>query len=287
MIQEYTNTTTGTNYGSEQVVHSEPIPIHGSYHQGPFVRFPTLNLPPRYIITKTHCGGHKLSADPLDYIETTRSFEVACRSGSKMALDQTNTKIPLVYSDQIPQRAIHLVRNPFDNIVARLHMEQRHWAHSGPNDTRHQVYLDVFNNSQVGFQAWCHYRNRLAERPKLRNTRFMDDELWQLAKQVPCVAEFIRYVSWHNLAIAVTQRLRLPIHVMFYEDYTEKFNEAIDGLLDFLELKPAPNGTLPEFITGKHYVVEYFEPYQLASTKTLVHTLASPETWQLVSKYFD
>lgn len=111
LIQKYTNTTTATNYGNEQGKHGTSIAVHPWLENGPFPRYPTWSLPPRYILTKTHCGGTAMSPTPGDYIETVRSFEIGCRSGSKMVND---TKEDVIYGMNVPKSAVHLIRNPFD-----------------------------------------------------------------------------------------------------------------------------------------------------------------------------
>jgi hypothetical protein len=111
LIQQYTNTTTATNYGNEQNIRNDSIPVHPAMKNGPFPRFLEWQLPPRYILTKTHCGGTSLSPDPLEYVETVRSFEIACRSGSRI---ENNGELKVTYSMDIPKRAVHLIRSPFD-----------------------------------------------------------------------------------------------------------------------------------------------------------------------------
>lgn len=111
LIQQYTNTTTATNYGNEQGLHGTSVPIHPWMENGPFPRYPDRNLPPRFILTKTHCGGTAMSPNPIDYVETDRSFEIACRSGNRIIND---TKVDSIYGIDIPKKAVHLIRNPFD-----------------------------------------------------------------------------------------------------------------------------------------------------------------------------
>jgi len=122
LIQQYTNTTTATNYGNEQSVHGTTIPVHPWLVNGPFLRHPTWQQPPRYILTKTHCGGTTISPSPEDYIETVRSFEIGCRSGNKVVND---TRVAAItYSMDVPKRAVHLIRNPFDvSIPMRRHLQ--------------------------------------------------------------------------------------------------------------------------------------------------------------------
>jgi hypothetical protein len=218
-----------------------------------------------------------MSPKPDDYVETVRSFEIACRSGNRMVND---TKDEVTYDIDVPKRAIHLIRNPFDNMVARLHLEQKRWSRM--EDRADQ--LQIFNATRDGFRAWCNAMDTLSLN-KEKNSHFMDDELWEIAKDVPCHGELVRYTWWHNYAIELTRRRNIPVNVLFYEDYTDNWDTAVEQLLQFLGLSPAPGATPLEFILGKHYE-DYFDAHDLDSAKLLVKTLASPETWDLVKRYF-
>jgi hypothetical protein len=117
------------------------------------------------------------------------------------------------------------------------------------------------------------------------DSHFIDDELWNIAKLVPCHSELIRYTWWHNNAIELTRRRNLPVHTLFYEDYETNWDRTVDELFQFLFLSPA-RGTEPvPFVTGKHYT-GYYDRHDIAMAKVLVRTLASPETWNLVQRYF-
>lgn len=277
LIQEYTNTTTATNYGNEQSVHGTNVPVHPWMEQGPFIRYPTWNKPSRYILTKTHCGGTKMSPTPEDYVETVRSFEIACRSGNRVVND---TKVSVTYAVDVPKRAVHLIRNPFDNIVARLHLEQKRWERM--EDRTEQ--LELFNATKDGFRAWCYAMDSRSIDQEARS-RFIDEELWEIARNVPCHGELLRYTWWHNYAIELTRRMNIPVHVLFYEDYTDDWEKTVEQLLQFISLSPAPGARPYEFIAGKHYG-EYFDPDNTAMAKLLVKALASPETWDFLKRYF-
>jgi hypothetical protein len=171
---------------------------------------------------------------------------------------------------------VHLIRNPFDNFVARLHLQQKR--------KNKAEQMTKFNNSKEGFRAWCDSHDRRGLKDELAS-RYMDDELWSIARDLPCHAEFIRYTWWHNLVIEVTRRRKMPVHYLYYEDYSHDWNKTVNELFRFLELVPA-NGAEPlEFITGKHYG-NYFEPHHLELAGRLVKMLASPESWALLSHYF-
>jgi hypothetical protein len=120
---------------------------------------------------------------------------------------------------------------------------------------------------------------------KERNSHFIDAELWEIAKNVPCHGELMRYTWWHNYANELTRRKRLPVHYLFYEEYAEDWENTVAQLFKFIEIVPAPGAEPMEFIVGKHYD-GYFTRNDLEMARELVRTLASPETWDLVKRYF-
>ena len=319
LIQQYTNTTTATNYGNEQSRHETSIPVHPGRkgEHGPYLRYTHWNLPPRYILTKTHCGGRTLSSDPREYFETTESFETACRSGNQLGggaeggKNETYQHSQVVYSMDIPKRIVHLIRNPFDvssmhtppsfmacvslpyippdqslmfcfskNIVARLHLEERRWSRSENRTNK----LQLFNTTREGFRAWCMDQDRRSFKIHRKNP-FLDDDVWNIAKRVPCHDELIRYTWWHNHAIEVARRSNLPVHTFFYEDYETSWNRTVEELFRFLSLSPAQGASPLLFVPGKHYM-EYYERSDTAMAERLVQTMASRETWTLLQHYF-
>ena len=325
MIQQYTNTTTATNYGNEQLTHGTNVPVRkntiqnthnnnntpdndddGQFYDitltgeisGPFPRHLDRTLPStnQYALTKTHCGGTVMGSKPEEYIETPRSFETRCRSGNIIV---NSTKYSNVaYKPTLVSRAVHLIRNPFDNVVARWHYLQKHWANHNKTDA-----LEIYNNTREGFHAWCAYSNEYTKQHFV-TSRFVDYELYSLATGrggreantanessssifIPCRDEFIRYTLWHNNAIEVIKKRQLPSYTLYYENYTTNWHTTIDEILQFINLQPASTNSTPlEFITGKHYVEEYYTTQQQKATKELVLELSSYETWNLLQHYF-
>ena len=269
-------TTAATNYGNEQGPRGNSVPVRIDYALGPFYRYPSWQRPPKYILTKTHCGGTCLCANPTEYIETQRSFLIACCSGNKIMND---SKVSVTYSSDIPRLAVHLIRNPFDNIVARLHLEQKKWARTNKTEM-----LAQFNTSKEGFHAWCSFQDSRAF-DKERISHVYDEELLGLAIQLPCHAEFMRWSWWHDLARETTRRLDIPTQQLYYENYTNNWEGTVRQLFDFLHLAPTAGADPLEFITGKHYE-EYFEAIHVEIAKKIVTKLVSQETWGLLEHYF-
>ena len=283
LIQDYTNTTTATNYGQEQSTKDESLSVFPHSIDGPFFRYPSWSLPPRYILTKTHCGGECDACQTpgsKQYNNTIDAFEIACCSGKRIF---NKTKIRTTYSPDIPKRAVHLIRDPFDNIVARLHLKERRWARHD-NDTKYEERVDIFNKTKAGFQAYCKFRDSRSFKQEMRQ-RILSDELLEYAKQVPCYAEFISYTQWHNHAIHLLAKKAIPVLTLFYEEYAKNWDETVNQLLEFLSLNPAKGGKAEEFILGKHYDEFYVEKEKLAAMK-LLQALASTELWNLLRRYF-
>lgn len=283
LIQGYTNTTTATNYGHEQDTKKESISIFPDSIDGPFFRYPSWSLPPKYILTKTHCGGECDACQipgSKEYINSTEDFEKACCTGKRIF---NGTKVRTRYSSDFPQRAVHLIRHPFDNIVARLHLRERHWEQQ-QNDPKYKERVALFNRTKDGFRAYCEFRDTRSFRQEFRQ-RSLSNEVLLLAKEVPCFQEFITYTRWHNYAIELLAKKSIPVLTLFYEDYALDWDKTVQQLLDFLSLSPAPGAQAEEFVPGKHYDEFYDEREKLAA-KELVKELASTDLWSLLQRYF-
>jgi hypothetical protein len=288
LIQDYTKTTTATNYGQEQSTTETSIPVlPDASLVGPFFRYPTWNKPPKYILTKTHCGAELPEAP-----NTVEEFEQDCRSGKRI---WNGTKIKTTYNDATVKRAVHLIRNPFDNIVARLHMKQHNWKSGDPS---HRDRLKVFNKTREGFRAYCINEDSKSALQDWNNPTMIFGAdvakehnssglqvLVQHAKNTPCHAEFILYTRWHNFALKVLQRNHIPALTLFYEDYASDWEETAQRLFDFLALEPAKDGVATEFLAGKHYE-DHYAPAEREAAKQLMFGLATKDFQKLLQRYF-
>jgi hypothetical protein len=276
MVTAATNTSTATNYGEE--AGTANIPVHVNDTNGPFWKSTPPQFHNGYVMTKTHCGGRCTMCEPERYIETTRSFEVACRSGTR----NPNNKV-VMYNDNVVKRAIHLIRNPFDNMVARLHLDLRKWQKNNGTD-RHGRIWPNFTSDREGLKAWCeHMDTQYGDHEEA--SRLVDSELYDMENGLPCHGEFYRYIQWHNQAIEVSARiLKIPVLYLYYENYTTNFDETISTVLDFLNLpQVAP---APPFVKGKHYE-DYLEPHDYQMGAQLIRELATDEAWGRVNHYVE
>jgi hypothetical protein len=272
--QTISDLTVATSYDQEILYSGTPLFV-GAYEQSPYILNASLGRP-RNILTKTHCTGHCEVCVPEFNLKV---FETECLSLTKYnAATKRNMRIP--YNAIKPSKAVHLFRNPHDNLVARMHMgvERRRtrllW-------TEYQLARFTFDES--GFSQWCSYVDSLFKgnlKEMLRNQYGISE---YIIHTLPCLSEWFRWVKWHNNAIAMLETHEIPALVLYYEDYTNNYQQAVNGLFNFMDLEqlrpPAP------FIAGKTYE-SYFslEAKQLAAE--LVQQLASPKCWSIIQNYF-
>ncbi len=155
------NCTTATNYALEGLIRDKPsVPaIPGpAGEKGPFLEFiPNLatNIPSRYILTKTHCAGFCDDCTPNAYVETPRSFQIGCQSGNQAVQTEFGLKnVPVTYNISIVKKAIHIIRHPLDNVVARFHLflSTKKLHHRTVGNATVPIH---YPNNRTGFQNWC------------------------------------------------------------------------------------------------------------------------------------
>ena len=95
---------------------------------------------------------------------------------------------------------------------------------------------------------------------------------------MPCHADFYRCVHWHNLAFEVAEKLSIDSHAINYEDYSDKLDETVSGMLKYLELPKASKEELSH---------DHFDKLQMNTIALFVHELASDNTWKHVKNYYN
>lgn len=255
----------GTTYTMLNVMTMSQRAVAASYKTPDFAKHPAFpaglrlsknvpKLPPVFLLTKTHCKGflaqHKV-------IQTKKNFWKACRK----ALGKRKK------SDLQITRAVHLFRDPFDNVIARMHYAKR------------------FNHTREGFLGFCDQIDS-TPRPYVLKTikeSNADTTLKTKMTQLPCLNEWYRWTHWHNRAIEVTQAQKLSVLYLHYEDYSTKYNQTVQDLLQFLQL-PVVHEPLP-FQTGKTYQTLFMnEEIELATR--IIKNEASPALWKHIQHYF-
>lgn len=210
---------------------------------------------------------------PNEYVQTIDSFETACRTAKLKRSDGIVEEF--TYDTALVERAIHMIRNPFDNLVGRMHLGRKRRQQRG-QDT------DSFVDTPEGIAAWCRQLDQhILERE--RKSPLIPDEFFEKYSQVPCHVEWFRLAQWHTRTVQVTERLGLPVYQLYYENYTSNFDATTSELFDFLQLD-AINPPYP-FRPGKTYAHMFDKDY-VETAANLVKDIASTNVWNLVKHYF-
>lgn len=259
------------NYEAE--VRGRKVKAFPSIDASPFLLNGSLPLP-HYALTKTHCAGFCEKCVPS---LTANDFYDGCRS---ISYSLNGRKLWKSYvPEDLVAKAVHLFRNPQDNLVARKHLAmKRRREDFGWTEEQLAPYTDT----PEGLKEWCRYVDSYfqGDMAKLMEERGVPEAVW---KAVPCHTEWFRYVMWHNMAIKVLDRLQVPTLVIYYEDYTSRYEATVDSIFEFLELEQAADHA--EFIPGKTYETLFEDETGRAAT-AFVKALAIPKCWRLIRHYF-
>jgi Sulfotransferase domain len=284
LTREASNCTTATNYALEGDIKDQPtVPaIQGEDgDNGPWLELiPNRETSiPHYILTKTHCGGFCVYCHHNHFIETPRSFQIACQSGTKALIDKKSGELQkksVTYDSQLVKRAIRLIRNPLDNIVARFNLDRKR-----PTRDNINAWPEPFPGNSTGFQQWCAFLDSRFEE-KVKSLHWIDDKLRGVLEGVPCKADFYRFVQWHNLASNMIHDMALPTLTIHYNDYRDNFDDTLEKILHFLEL-PRSSGKV-EFVAGKEYS-DYYTEAQKKAIYYFLREFATESTWNELKRY--
>ena len=216
------------------------------------------------ILTKTHCSGYCHDCTPARYVSTKSQFFQGCRTGLKVTVTdsevQNNANNPNTNVNNIPpnqetqrtitketvrhdptlvKKAVHLIRNPFDNVAARFHHAWKLGRTEEITNIKDQYAFDT-----EGFHNYCAF---LDKKYIPREREWYSSQTFELAQRIPCHAEFYRYIQWHNLAFETTREtMNIPSIVISYEHYKHHLDATIGRLLQFLNLQQL-NFEAPKF----------------------------------------
>jgi hypothetical protein len=280
MLRHLSATFSASNYGLEKTyVGSESsktnVAIRVDQPQGPFwmdaatKSNANYTYPADLVLTKTHCGGKCVHCPPKMYIESPYSFRRECLTARKI-INSTTIRTQ-VYPTTHVQKAIHLFRDPVNNVVSRFHHERR----SGRSAVAYPA-------TREGFRDYCKNLDGSFETSEVKSTLW-DKELRNAFENVPCRAEFVRYVLWHDLTFWMTRDMEIETFILRYEWYESRLGLIASKLVRFLDLKPV--GDLVPFVAGKKYH-DYFSPREHNAIASAIHMSASSKTWEVVKEYF-
>lgn len=204
--------STATNYAVECVQTNVLQPLYSYGYKSPFLFNPNLELPDEYVLTKTHCTGYCDHCHHSYLVQNFETFIDGCRTYTLQRECGTNQD---KYSLWHVKKYIHLVRDPFDNIMARKHLGVSERRKEGYADrtkrTFDEAFLSKFDDSSGGLTAWCEFMDELFhtdsgggpssddddeddEDGEVRTVEMLSEETLAIMKDVPCHSEWFRYV---------------------------------------------------------------------------------------------
>lgn len=179
------------------------------------------------------------------------------------------------YGTYIVKKAVHLIRNPFDNVVARFHFAYK--SHKAAGDL---AQWGDFSYDKEGFKKWCHHWDN----------KFIDEEMeifgkevFDKMREVPCHAEFYSYVQWHNNAFKAPEKANVPSYVVYYEEFATNLQSILNDLLKFLELPLL--GRVNEFHYSGGYPA-YYDNDERVKIVEFIKLVGSPKTFEALKRYF-
>jgi hypothetical protein len=264
-----------TNYASDAKSRS---PLFKDRPNGPFIV--TFNSTAvawtRVVLTKTHCGMWVDFERFERSCRTTRGRAVVRSVSASVEQDANDSAYPI----ELVRSAVHLIRSPLDNLVARMHQGIKKHRRADPNGTL--SVLGGITNDRAGFRAWCRF---LDAKYGMRLRPLLTNESQALLPSIPCHSDLLHYVGWHNFAVAFADFHHLPHHVIYYEDYGTNFTAATAGLFDFLGMATEADRYSAQFHPGRSYR-DYFDPDERRAVAALLSQTASPALWQRLRRYF-
>jgi len=279
-VERSTGVSTATNYGTEiATANKDPsIPLHdkaGPYWESTqaYDRKTTYRpLPEHYVLTKTHCGSRCVECRSFyDVVVNVTQFASDCRRTSSYRPGSVHR---VEDHTTFPYAAVHLIRNPFTNIVARYHLDRRHMLEEDA------LLEHKYPNNRTGFIKWCEKKVDRVLRKEPQVAEYLD-KLSPTSRNLPCRVEWFQYTQWHTLLLEVIQDM--PHHTVHYEDYETSNGTAVLDIVSYLqqsiEHPLRPFRALPTY--ADHYIDE-----ERKQAQELVKKVASPEAWSLLERYF-
>jgi hypothetical protein len=275
--QHITNTSAASNYGRD-IPTDDLVRIRPDIEHSPFVLKPERTVPD-LVLTKTHCDG--FCDDCRALLVSLDEFVAGCSESHSSRSDRHAYDARAVVA-----KAVHLFRDPFDNLVSRKHLgvEIRQRDSGRWTDPESSV---IATDTPEGLLAWCRYVDESAI-GRATGWSNLPAEVRDLFRSTPCASDLFRYVQWHNRAIEATRALQLPVRYVHYEDYSDAYEDTVTDLLDFLDLNLTSDGfaaALP-FQAGKSYRGLFrHKNFSLTAMTAFLRRFATNETWQHLRRY--
>jgi len=279
LIHVVTRTATASNYGHvvmdpKGVVHVNNRDSIRTYGTGGPALFSGSIFPPpeKHILTWAAGDGACRNCHPKNYMYNYAKFREFCWRGTIM---KDGEQVDIKYNPQLVKGAVHLYRDPFDNVVLRFWAEReeaskeekKHWLHRYPP-------------SNEGFQLWC--KDRDEEWLKVE-TAWYGDEVMAAADGVVCRQEFYKLIMYHNNVVRSRASFQLETLLLKYEDLYNSYFRTIGMLVNFLELPVVSKAPPKDIQVG--FSRYYFTEDQRDATFKFMDSIALSKVKDMMNEY--
>lgn len=257
---------------------------------GPWKRDLDLPLPSTRVLCKNHCIGYGDDISLYDSIFSLKSFLAGCQRSEVLPLQFTYYKM-----EGLVDSVVHLIRDPFDNIVSRMNLALRKRPRGENKKYANETTLERL-------ATWCRSvdeifwgRHPPATTTGATNTSTTFIPHATLSKlsydprpflDVPCHSEIFRYTQWHNLALELIRTQNLPVLTVYFEDFELSYKETSARILDFLGQTWARGEPKEESIPSKEYRHSFFTNAMQHDVERLIQEIASNDTRVILQRYF-
>jgi len=282
VLHRTTNLTTANNYGmtmiNGQQVNTRQVWLDRT--NGPF-RQNELKIPESgYILTKTHCGGWCYTCLPMHFYLGKTAFHRECL----VSFRHNQFVIQKVqYDGKLVKKAIHLIRDPFSNIVSRFlrYSERKNMPDFDPNNP---TTPSGYPMSITGFQDFCKHLDTRTYKQDYE-WFFKNPEIAEYMDSIPCRSEFWKYFQWHNMVrIALDEYQKSPYYVLHYFDFKDNFVEERDKMLKFLELPKVNGDSEYNFKYMMYYY--FFSVEEVETIEKFCQHMCHPWLYEELKRYF-
>lgn len=274
LIHLSTQRSTATNYGHlimrrDGTFYAAFEDSQEVYENGPVYYAPYLIKKMPYVATQTHGTGYCLFCHPKKYYYGNFFWKSA--NGTKLL---NGKRVTLQYNAEQVKKMIHLIRDPYDTVVARF------FSYVSLKQASKQRY----SLNADGFRLWCKDQNDTFEAADLA---WLPAKLRGFAKNVPCRQEFVKYALFHSNVWKMFRFHRIERLSVKYDDYFYDVAGTVEKVNDFLGLRTLPNVALPKNIL-KRPLWEYSNFYTLAERdliERLLRNMVTPALWPEIREY--
>lgn len=265
-VQTVTQTTTASNYGNFLIDdNGKPIKREGDSVPIYLDKFgpsttSTLPLPEKYILTSTHGYGTCVSCPPWKYMgfSALRQHMHANTWATKM---KDGAFVPYKYDISVVKKVVVLYRDPLDVVVSRF------FQHAKPGEKNH-----------AGFLKYCYDQDHDSFSGPKENW-FRQAKINDIAKNVPCNAEFVKIFTFYNMLEKVRKRFRLDVHYVSTKEIASNFAPSMKDLLSFLELTPVNQIPAKNNGQGEGDYFNFYTDDQRKGVADLGYAITEPEVW--------